>query len=217
MINTMEIGATRDRSNLAIEPTSGSGRLTARPVIKRPTPPVIIHWDEVINMSQSAPDNFFPSHISILFPLFHFSFQSMLTICRSSGGCRRSKQRIRVLSSAQQTQTPLYTSIFPSPWLYPCFTCTHLNPKEHISQHKWVKQVILKHSWAGKEGCLNSTDFHLVLRFLLRIFVAFYVYAQHFSIIDCSMNIPQQKCRGSNGCVRLTSAGKNIRANQLSA
>lgn len=96
------------------------------------------------------------------------------------------------LSSAN-TQTPPYTSIFPARWLYPCFTCTHLNQKEHISQHKWVKQVILKHSWAGKEGCLNSADFHLVLRFLLRIFVAFYVYAQHFSIIDCSMNIPQQK------------------------
>lgn len=119
--------------------------------------------------------------------------------------------------SSAQLSKHTNTSIFPSPWLYPCFTCTHLNQKEHISQHKWVKQVILKHSWAGKEGCLNSTDFHLVLRFLLRIFVAFYVYAQHFSIIDCSMNIPQQKCRGSNGCVRLTSAGKNIRANQLSA
>lgn len=55
----MDIRATRELSNLTIEPTSGSGRLTARPVMKRPTPPVIAHWDEVINMSQSAPDIFF--------------------------------------------------------------------------------------------------------------------------------------------------------------
>lgn len=55
------------------------------------------------------------------------------------------------------------------------------------------------------------------MRFLLRIFVAFYVYAQQFSIIDLSMNIPQQKRRGSDGCVRLTSAGKNNHANQVIA
>lgn len=60
-LNTMQIGATRDRSKLTIEPTSRSGRLTARPVIKRPAPPVITHWDEVINMIQPAPDFFFSS------------------------------------------------------------------------------------------------------------------------------------------------------------
>lgn len=40
--------------------------LTACPVRKRPTPPAITHWDELIKMSQSAPDIFSFSSLHLI-------------------------------------------------------------------------------------------------------------------------------------------------------
>lgn len=158
---------------------------------------------------------FFPSSslLSILFPLLHFSVPPLLTICRSSGGSSRSKQRIGVLySPITNSQTPPYTLIF----LTLSMTCTPLNSKEHIFQHKWVKQVILKHLWMGKRGVKIAHTSTWFCRFFSGYLLPFYVYAQYFFIIDRSMNIPQALHRGTNGCVRITPVSKNNPANQLS-
>lgn len=145
----MEIAATRDLSKLNMEPTSSCGRLTARPAIKRPPPPVITHWDEVINMSQSAPDRFFffPS-LSVLFPSPPF----LLSAASHNLSPLRGQQTLEA-----EDQGPLLTYHKHTNPLRPSFSFIRLHPallsvqKEHIF-HKWVKRVILKNIHGGERG-----------------------------------------------------------------
>lgn len=148
----MEIGATRNRCSLNIEPMTRCGRLTGRPVMKRPSPPAITHWDDVSNGTQSA-TSFFPSLPS--------SSSSPLGQCSQSA------------EGQDLHKHPPHTLIFPSPRLYLRLTCTPLNAKEHFSQHKWVKQVILKLSWVEKRSVEIAHTSTWFLRFLLRVDLAY--------------------------------------------
>lgn len=113
-----------------------------------------------------------PLSFSLFFPPLPSLPSSSLSSSSPLGQCSQSVAPRGALRVRIFTNTSPHPD-FPSPRLYLRLTCAPLKAKEHFSQHKWVKQVILKHSWVEKRSVEVAHTSTCFLRFLLRMDLAY--------------------------------------------